>query len=153
VQEVASVATKQGIAVVPNGFYAVYGDARGAGGYCAWHSYGTVNGVTIQIAWMPNVDTFSGCDPQDAQTGHSEGLANLADSSAHELSEARTDPTLNAWYDNGGQEVADKCEYVYPQLVSLGKTQWKIQAEWSNAAYQAGTGYPSASGQKGCVIS
>jgi hypothetical protein len=30
-------------------------------------------------------------------------------------------------------------------------SQWKIQGEWSNAAYLAGTGYPNNSGQKGCL--
>lgn len=150
---VARVASKQGVPIVSDGFYAVYGDAKGAGGYCAWHSYGSVSGVTVQVAWMPNVDTVSDGDPQDAQTGHSEGLANLADSGTHELSEARTDPTINGWYDNGGQEVGDKCEDVYPQLVPLGKTLWTIQAEWSDAAYQANTGSPNAAGQKGCSTS
>jgi hypothetical protein len=153
VQEVASVMSQQHIALVSNGFYAVYGDVKGSGGFCAWHSYGTVNGVTIQVAFMPNEDGISGCDPQDTWTNHSEGLASIADSSAHELSEARTDPTINAWYDNGGQEVGDKCNFVYPGPVTLGKTTWKIQGEWSNAAYQAGTGTANASGQKGCVIS
>lgn len=152
VQEVANVAAQQHFPLVSNGFYAVYGDAKGPGGYCAWHSYGTVNGVTIQVAWMPNEDGVAGCDPQDSSTGHSEGLAEIADSTAHELSEARTDPTFSGWYDNGGQEVGDKCNFIYPGLVKLGTTYWKIQGEWSNAAYQAGTGYPNASGQKGCII-
>jgi hypothetical protein len=29
--------------------------------------------------------------------------------------------------------------------------QWKIQGEWSNAAYNAGTGYADSSGLKGCL--
>jgi hypothetical protein len=29
--------------------------------------------------------------------------------------------------------------------------QWKIQGEWSNAAYNAGTGYPNSAGQNGCL--
>ncbi len=31
------------------------------------------------------------------------------------------------------------------------RTNWKLQGEWSNAAYTAGTGYPNSSGQKGCL--
>lgn len=138
--------------LVSNGFYAVYGDAKGAGGFCAWHSYGTVNNVTIQVAWVPNLDGVAGCDPQDTSGLHSEGLAAIADSSAHELSEARTDPTNGGWYDNGGAEVGDKCNFIYQvPLVTLGKTAWKIQSEWSNQAYNAGTGYPNSVGQKGCI--
>lgn len=32
---------------------------------------------------------------------------------AHELEEAVTDPQLNAWYDNGGNENADKCAWKF----------------------------------------
>jgi hypothetical protein len=31
------------------------------------------------------------------------------------------------------------------------RSQWKIQGEWSNAAYNSGKGYPNSSGQKGCL--
>jgi len=30
-------------------------------------------------------------------------------------------------------------------------TPWKVQGEWSNAAYKAGTGYPNSAGQRGCL--
>ncbi|HEX6506225.1 MAG TPA: hypothetical protein VF221_01210 [Chloroflexota bacterium] len=150
-REVASVVPTSKL--VSNGFYAVYGDVKGAGGFCAWHSFGTVNGVTIQVAWVPNLDGVSGCDPLDTSGLHSEGLAAIADSSAHELSEARTDPTNGGWYDNGGAEVGDKCNFIYqlPLVTLSNKSQWKIQSEWSNAAYNAGTGYPNSLGQNGCI--
>ena len=38
-----------------------------------------------------------------------------------------------------------------PLVTFSNGTQWKIQGEWSNAAYTAGTGYPNSSGQKGCL--
>ena len=50
--------------------------STGAGhvNYCAWHSWGTCsNGAPIQVAYMPNIDSIAGCDPQDAWTGHSQG--------------------------------------------------------------------------------
>jgi len=37
-----------------------------------------------------------------------------------------------------------------PPMLGIG-TQWKIQGEWSNNAYNTGTGYPNSSGQKGCL--
>jgi hypothetical protein len=72
----------------------------------------------------------------------------------HELSEARTDPANpGAWYDSSGAENGDKCAWTFnvPLVTFSNGSQWKIQGEWSNAAYTAGTGYPSSSGQKGCL--
>jgi hypothetical protein len=140
---------------VANGYYPVYIDnPRGNAGFCAWHSYGTINRVPVQIAFFFNLDGDRGCDPQDTSGLHSEGLAALANVSGHELSEARTDPRNGGWYDQQGAENGDKCAWTFNvPLVSFGGNsgQWKIQGEWSNAAYTAGTGYPNSSGQKGCI--
>jgi hypothetical protein len=138
-----------------NGFYAVYVDTqRGHASYCAYHSYGTCNGTPVQFAFFFNLDGDAGCDPQDASGLHSQGLAAIANVSGHELSEARTDPANpGAWYDSSGQENGDKCAWTFgaPVVTFTNGTQWKIQGEWSNAAYNAGTGYPNSFGQKGCL--
>jgi hypothetical protein len=139
-----------------NGYYAVYSDTkRGKATYCAYHSAGTCGAQPVQFAFFFNLDGDSGCDPQDTQSGHSQGLAALANVSGHELSEARTDPANpGAWYDASGQENGDKCAWTFnvPLITfSSNGTQWKIQGEWSNAAYNAGTGYPNSSGQNGCL--
>jgi hypothetical protein len=139
---------------VSNGYYAVYTDLpRGNAGYCAWHSYGSVRGTPVQFAFFWSLDGDPGCDPQDSSGLHSQGLAALANVSGHELSEATTDPALNAWYDGSGAENGDKCAWTFGgALATLSNgSQWKIQGEWSNAAYTAGTGYPNSSGQKGCL--
>jgi len=137
----------------PNGVYFLY-TSTGAGhvNYCAWHSHGTCsNGASVQVAYMPNIDGIAGCDPQDTTTSHSEGLAALVNVTSHEWSEAITDPALNAWYDSSGEENGDKCAWSFHNDVSVGGQQWKVQMEWSNAAYNAGTGYPNLSGQNGCL--
>jgi hypothetical protein len=138
-----------------NSYIPVYTDLpRGNAGYCAWHSSGTVNGTRVEFAFFWKLDGDSGCDPGDTTTGHSEGLAALANVSAHELSEARTDPASpGAWYDSSGQENGDKCAWTFGSssvTFSNGST-WKLQGEWSNSAYTAGTGYPNRSGQRGCL--
>lgn len=154
VREVCSVLTNNGATPGSNGFYMVYTD-RGRGGqqYCAWHSYGSCGGVQIQVAFAFNLDGDAGCDPQDAQTGHSQGLAAIANVSAHELSEARTDPELNAWYDAGGAENGDKCAWTFnvPFVTLSNRSIFKLQGEWSNAAYDSQTGYANRDGQKGCL--
>jgi hypothetical protein len=138
-----------------NGYYAVYADKkRGNANYCAWHSYGTCGGTPVQFAYFFNLDGDAGCDPGDTSGLHSQGLAAIANVSGHELSEARTDPaTPGAWYDSSGEENGDKCAWTFgaPLVTFSNGTQWKIQGEWSNAAYLAGTGYPNSSGQKGCL--
>ncbi|MFI5197081.1 MAG: hypothetical protein ACHQJD_00535 [Thermoanaerobaculia bacterium] len=136
-------------------YYAVYTDLpRGHAGYCAWHSSGTCGGTAVRFAFFWKLDGDAGCDPQDTTTGHPQGLAALANVSAHELSEARTDPgSPGAWYDSSGQENGDKCAWAFnvPSVQFSDGSYWKVQGEWSNAAYTAGTGYPNLSGQKGCL--
>jgi hypothetical protein len=134
---------------VSNGFYAVYTDlARGNAGYCAWHSAGSCGGVTLQFAFFFALDGDSGCNPGSNVPNQSEGLAALANVTGHELSEAMTDPLLNAWYDRQGAENADKCAWTFGSAsVTLSNgSQWKVQQNWSNNAYTNGQGNP-----RGCI--
>jgi hypothetical protein len=150
---VAEVCRMTGDNPDPNGVYFLF-TATGAGhvSYCAWHSWGGCsNGAPVQVAYMPNIDGIAGCDPQDTYgTGHSQGLAALANVTAHELSEAMTDPRGAGWFDSSGQENGDKCAWAFhgPVVLSNG-TSWKLQMEWSNAAYP--NGYANRNGQKGCL--
>jgi hypothetical protein len=145
----------QASTLVQNGYYPVYVDApRGHSGYCAWHSTGTCsNGTTVQFAFFYNLDGDAGCDSEDSSNLHSQGLAALANVSGHELSEALTDPHLNAWYDSNGQENSDKCAWAFgtPLLRFSNNSQWKIQGNWSNDAFNNKSGYANRSGQLGCI--
>jgi hypothetical protein len=137
-----------------NGYYAVYVDTpRGHAGYCAWHSWGQCSGVNVQFAFFFNLDGDAGCDPQDASGLHSQGLAALANVSGHELSEAMTDPRGTGWTDSSGAENGDKCAWTFgaPLVTFKNNSQWKIQGEWSNHAFDTNTGYPNRSGQNGCL--
>jgi hypothetical protein len=145
----------------PSTVYFIY-TSTGAGhvNYCAWHSWGTCSsGAPIQVAYMPNIDGIAGCDPQDSATGHSQGLAALANVTAHELMEAVTDPRGSGWMDSSGAENGDKCAWAFPVsdtnpsgLSTLTDgSQWKLQMEWSNAAYSASSGFLNRSGQAGCI--
>jgi hypothetical protein len=129
--------------------------STGAGhvNYCAWHSWGTCsNGAPIQVAYMPNIDGIAGCDPQDTWTTNPQGLAALANVTSHEWSEARTDPRGDGWYDAGGQENGDKCAWSFEGPVKLkNNSEWKLQGEWSNHAYDTSTGFANTSGQLGCL--
>lgn len=103
--------------------------------YCAWHSYGTVSGVVVQFAYMPNTTGIAGCDPGSTfnTTGFSQGTRSLANVTAHEFMESITDPHLTAWYDSSGQEIGDKCAWQFVGTVNVGGLGWQLQEEWSNA--------------------
>lgn len=136
-----------------NGYYPVYVDLPRKGNYCAYHSWATCGGHPVQFAFFWKLDGDAGCNPLSTVSGESEGLAALANVSGHELSEARTDPTGAGWYDSGGAENGDKCAWTFnvPYVKFADGSEWKIQGEWSNAAYNGLTGYPNSAGQDGCL--
>jgi hypothetical protein len=145
-----------GSATKRHAYYPVYVDSpRGTVGYCAYHSSGTcANGTPVDFAFFFNLDGDSGCNPQDTETGHSQGLAALANVSGHELSERQSDPFGNAWFDMFGYENSDKCAWTFgpSALLFSNNTIWKVQGNWSNAAFTASRGYTYA-GKKytGCI--
>lgn len=141
---------------VKNGYYPVYVDLPRKGNYCAYHSWGSCGGIPIEFAFFWNLDNDPGCDLPSSvagDTSHSSGLAALANVSAHELSEARTDPTGAGWYDSNGEENGDKCAWTFNvnDVTFPGGSTWTLQGEWSNDAYDGGWGYLNSSGQDGCL--
>lgn len=111
--------------------------------YCAYHSffgsvtnpviygnepYGTAPGGACQLSGIttPNV-------PTEADSA--------ATAARHEVSEATTDPELDAWFDSGtGEETSDKCNFDYgPKTWDGGKANYfwggkflLLQREYSN---------------------
>ena len=148
-----------GSSVKTNGYYPVYVDTpRGNAGYCAWHSWGSCGTTNVQFAFFFNLDGDPGCDPDDSETGHSQGLAALANVSGHELSEFLTDPRGTGWFDRSGAENSDKCAWTFgAPFLTFGTANngsiWKIQGNWSNNAYNAGSGYVGENGNlvRGCI--
>lgn len=146
----AEVCTIIGANAKTNGYYPVYVDTkRGNTGYCAWHSWGVCGSTNVQFGFFFNLDGDAGCDPQDTETAHSQGLSALANVSGHELSEMVTDPRGSAWFDRQGAENADKCAWTFGAgalVFTSNNTIWKIQGNWSNAAYNLSQGYV-----RGCI--
>ena len=115
-------------------YYPVYSDQpRGSAGYCAWHSTGMINGIEVQFAFFFSLNNDPGCSPDYPNA--SPQLEALGNVSGHEWSEMETDPQLNAWYDQQGNENADKCAWQFngAQHFKNGST-WTIQGNWSNQA-------------------
>jgi Phosphate-induced protein 1 conserved region len=112
--------------------------------YCGWHTHGTINGRDIKYAFIGNPARCpSACTNGTAAPNGSVGADGAASIISHELEEAVTDPDLNAWYDNRGQENADKCAWTFGTTynngtgianVNFGGTDYLIQRNWVNAA-------------------
>ena len=138
--EIQAVLNANNATADPNGVYFVFTSniPKGAG-FCAWHTGATVNNVAIAEAYIPNVAGIAGCATGTipSTNPYSAATQAIGDSTAHEFMEAITDKapggSTTAWTDKGGSEVADKCEFIYDNPVTLGTTQWVIQEEWSNA--------------------
>jgi hypothetical protein len=120
----------------PSGLYIVFTANAPNINYCAWHSSATCNGVTFQVAYVPNQAQLSFCSPYTVGNlgcnSYSDGTVTSADSVAHELMETISDAHIDAWYDKNRLEMADKCEYMYSACVVLPHDSWQIQEEWSN---------------------
>lgn len=136
-----------------NTVYFLYTASGATGDFCAWHaSGGCAGGAPVRVAYIPDLDGVSGCDPQDTWTSHDAGLAAIANVTAHELSEVITDPDISAWHDAAGSENGDKCNWVFDAPVKLANGSiWKLQDEWSNAAFDRRSGSRNADGDPGCA--
>jgi hypothetical protein len=100
--------------------------------FCAYHSYFGTN--TIYAA-MPYAATFF-CDPGSSPNNNdADQTINVT---SHEQMEAATDPLLNAWLDSAGNEIGDKCAWIFGPLNSSGgDVTWNghsyiVQKEWDN---------------------
>ena len=106
----------------PNGIYFVltWQDVQETSGfisqYCGWHSHGTIGGVDIKYSFVGNANTqgLSSCAAQTSSSPNGDPAADaMASIIAHELEESTSDPDLNAWYDDSGNENADKCVWTF----------------------------------------
>ena len=100
--------------------------------YCAYHGfYGA--GPTI-YANMPFGD-LAVCQAPGTPSPTGDALADaVASTASHELTEATTDPELDAWYDtSNGEEIGDLCAYNY------GTNTWdgaKANEMWNGRFYE-----------------
>jgi hypothetical protein len=111
--------------------------------YCAWHSNGTINSNNIKFGFVGSpLQCPSGCSAQSVSPNGNVGADGMANFIAHELSESVTDPNLNAWFDQQGNENADKCAWKFGTTrrlssgakynVTFGARNWLLQQNWVN---------------------
>jgi hypothetical protein len=94
-----------------SGTYCAYTD------YCGYHGHvGTTPTTAIIYANIPYADP-NVCQSNGAPSPNFDADADDATTIvSHELTEAITDPLLNAWYTAQGNEIGDLCAYDYGAL-------------------------------------
>ena len=129
------------------------------GGSCDLHgSYtcttGASYGLGFDYAVIYNADHTPECDVDDHETGHSQGLAAAANSSARAIADEFTDPDWAGWMTLAGSEVSDLCPWQFdkPYVWFVNGSRWKLQDLWSDGANLLGIGYPNQDGKRGCVL-
>jgi hypothetical protein len=128
-------------------------ESAGNGGpFCAWHNAATVTFspnlgppfYDIKVAWIGDPHNFFfGCGVQDPSPNNNPDADSMTTFVAHELEESVTDPDSNGWYDNNGNENADKCVWTFGAYtflpngsaynMKLGNRPYLIQQNWVNA--------------------
>lgn len=108
--------------------------------YCAYHGHFTSNSQTVLYANMPYTGTsLQGCGVSQSPNNDFDADSTI-NVTSHEQMETVTDPRLNAWYDSSGEEIGDKCAWVFGTLsLDGGKAneEWNghfyiLQEEWDN---------------------
>jgi hypothetical protein len=110
--------------------------------FCAYHSY-IPNATPIVYSNEPNGNPNSclGSGTQPNLTLGGAGADPASTAASHEISEAITDPELNAWWDSAtGQENGDLCAYNYISNTwdgGLANQYWagryfELQSEYNN---------------------
>lgn len=107
--------------------------------YCAYHSF--ISGSTPIIYGNEPWGDTNYCQEPGTPSPNSDHAADTAATAAsHEMSEAITDPELDAWYTAQGNEIGDLCAYMYGTNSwdsSLANQHWnswyfELQMEFDN---------------------
>ncbi|CAI5511890.1 unnamed protein product [Closterium sp. Naga37s-1] len=126
--------------------------------YCGWHSYAEVSRKILKFAFVGNAEEQcpSGCRRGFGMRGSANGwrgVDGMVSIVGHEIAEAATNPVFTrGWFDDEGQENADKCQvdfgpsssirtvgdrYAY-NMVGQGGMRWLIQSNWRPGGEDAG---------------
>ena len=87
--------------------------------YCGWHTHASISGNDVKYSFVGNAARcITACAIQSVGPNNNGGVDGMVSVIAHELEEATSDPDLNAWYDSGGAENADKCAWTFGQKIN-----------------------------------
>jgi Phosphate-induced protein 1 conserved region len=102
--------------------------------FCAYHN----NFGSTLYAAMPYTGTnLAACGVTHSPNGDVDADSTI-NVTSHEQMEAATDPQGTAWYDRNGNEIGDKCAWIFGSLngqggdVSWNGDAYYVQKEWDN---------------------
>jgi hypothetical protein len=110
--------------------------------YCAYHGHTVANSQPVIYSNMP-YGVPSVCQIPGQPSPNANPAADTASTAAsHEITESVTDPLLNAWFTNQGNEIGDLCAYNYGSNSydgGLANQSWnghsyELQQEFDNHA-------------------
>ena len=103
-------------------------------GYCAYHGSFTSGTQTVVYGNMPYANpSYCTVAGQTFPTGDTAADA-AANVSSHEVSEAITDPELDAWWDGAnGEEIGDLCAWTFG---TNGYDTGKANQQWNGNFYE-----------------
>jgi serine protease len=113
--------------------------------YCGWHSSTNANGHEIAYSDIGYLtDAGGSCGENFVNPGDAGKLDGASIVGGHEFTEAVTDPHIDAWYDSGGAENADKCAWRQAGNgkvtdITLPTGTFAVQGGWSNAIHDCAT--------------
>lgn len=103
--------------------------------YCAYHSYFTLGGVPVIYGNMP-YGNLNACQIGGTPSPNDDPAADaVATAASHEITEAITDPLLNAWYTTQGNEIGDLCAYNYGPNTWVSNHGIAANQFWSGTTY------------------
>lgn len=103
--------------------------------FCGYHGF---SGTGTIYAAMPYTGTNLAACGAPVSPNHDIDADSTINIVSHEQNEAATDPLLNAWFDSSGNEIGDKCNFVFgPTLPGGGDVVFNghpyiVQKEWDN---------------------
>jgi hypothetical protein len=118
--------------------------------YCAYHGQYALSGHVVNYGNIPYAGTSLVHCGDGASPNNDIDADSAINLTSHEQMEAITDPAGNAWYDSGGNEIADKCAWTYGRMSLDGgqaNESWNghfylVQEEWSNKGSRCVQSYP-----------
>jgi Phosphate-induced protein 1 conserved region len=124
-----------------------YKPNTGGSAYCAYHgAIGSSPATAIIYANIPYGNPGH-CQVPGTPSPNANPSADTATTAvSHELTEAVTDPLLNAWFDSSGNEIGDLCAYNYATNSYDGAL---ANQSWNGRFYELQQEYDNHAG--GCV--
>ncbi|HEU5227015.1 MAG TPA: hypothetical protein VFU49_04315 [Ktedonobacteraceae bacterium] len=103
--------------------------------FCGYHNF--FGSGTIYVVLPYTGTSLAGCGTP-ATPNHDIDADSTINITSHEQNESATDPFLSAWFDLTGNEIGDRCNFVFGRILASGGDvvfnghPYIVQKEWDN---------------------